>query len=89
VRPRFILQAQAEALASSLRVDAALCLDVPTDTIVARISQRRLHPPSGRVYADDYHPPLVAGRDDVTGEPLVQRDDDKVRGRGGGVSFFP
>lgn len=73
-------QAQAQALAASVRVNAALCLDVPTDVLVARVAERWLHPPSGRVYAAGYRPPRVAGLDDVTGEPLVQRDDDKVRG---------
>jgi hypothetical protein len=53
-----------------------LCLDVPTDTILSRIARRWIHPQSGRTYADDYQPPKVAGVDDVTGEPLVQRDDD-------------
>eukprot|EP00616_Rhizochromulina_sp_CCMP1243_P009971 CAMPEP_0118971008 /NCGR_PEP_ID=MMETSP1173-20130426/7775_1 /TAXON_ID=1034831 /ORGANISM="Rhizochromulina marina cf, Strain CCMP1243" /LENGTH=216 /DNA_ID=CAMNT_0006920433 /DNA_START=53 /DNA_END=703 /DNA_ORIENTATION=+ len=67
---------QAEALGKHLHVDMALNLNVPTETIVARISNRWIHPGSGRIYAYDYNPPKVHGVDDETGEPLVQRDDD-------------
>ena len=56
---------------------------MPTETIVARTSNRWVHPASGRVYSLDYCPPKIAGLDDVTGEPLEQRSDDRpevVRG---------
>ena len=69
---------QAEALrAASVPIDCVLEIDVPDDEIVARMSGRRVHPASGRTYHVAYNPPRVAGRDDVTGEPLVQRDDDR------------
>merc|ERR1712087_591145 len=58
-------------------VDLALNLAVPSEEIVGRISNRWTHPASGRVYAYDFNPPKVEGKDDETGEPLVQRDDDK------------
>lgn len=69
--------AQAEALGKHVKVDVALNLAVPTEDIVKRISSRWMHPGSGRTYAYDYNPPKVEGKDDETGEPLVQRDDDK------------
>jgi len=52
-------------------------IDVPFDAIIERMSGRRSHPASGRTYHIKFNPPKVAGQDDVTGEPLVQRDDDK------------
>jgi adenylate kinase family enzyme len=70
-------RAQADELAKTLTIDRALNLAVPFEEIVTRISQRWTHPGSGRVYAYDYNPPKVEGLDDVTGEPLVQRADDK------------
>lgn len=60
-----------------LKIDLALNLAVPSEEIVGRISSRWTHPGSGRVYAYDYNPPKVEGKDDVTGEELIQRDDDK------------
>ncbi|CAE7918494.1 Ak3, partial [Symbiodinium necroappetens] len=68
---------QAEALEKRKKVDLVLNLAVPTEEIVKRITSRWIHPSSGRTYAYDYNPPKVPGKDDVTGEPLVQRDDDK------------
>eukprot|EP00421_Protoceratium_reticulatum_P072263 CAMPEP_0168404750 /NCGR_PEP_ID=MMETSP0228-20121227/24796_1 /TAXON_ID=133427 /ORGANISM="Protoceratium reticulatum, Strain CCCM 535 (=CCMP 1889)" /LENGTH=241 /DNA_ID=CAMNT_0008418375 /DNA_START=52 /DNA_END=777 /DNA_ORIENTATION=- len=68
---------QAETLNKAMTVDVALNLAVPTEEIVKRISGRWMHPASGRTYAYDYNPPKVEGRDDITGEPLMQRDDDK------------
>eukprot|EP00929_Paragymnodinium_shiwhaense_P058784 TRINITY_DN29453_c0_g1_i1.p1 TRINITY_DN29453_c0_g1~~TRINITY_DN29453_c0_g1_i1.p1 ORF type:complete len:170 (-),score=45.14 TRINITY_DN29453_c0_g1_i1:540-1049(-) len=68
---------QAETLGTKMKVEVALNLAVPTEEIVRRISQRWVHPASGRTYAYDYNPPKVEGVDDETGEPLVQRDDDK------------
>jgi adenylate kinase len=52
-------------------------IDVPDEEIVKRMSGRRAHLASGRTYHVIYNPPKVEGKDDVTGEPLVQRDDDK------------
>jgi len=54
-----------------------LVLDIPHETIVERISNRMIHPASGRVYNQTYNPEKNEGFDDDTGEPLVQRDDDK------------
>jgi len=73
--PRTI--AQADAMKDSgVQIDYVLEIDVPDDLIVERMSGRRSHPASGRVYHVKFNPPKVEGRDDVTGEPLVQRDDD-------------
>merc|ERR1712086_188866 len=69
--------AQGEAIEAYLPVDNAIYLNVPTQTIVERISNRWIHPGSGRIYAYDYNPPKVEGKDDETREPLIQRDDDK------------
>lgn len=68
---------QAEALGAHLAVDAAINLDIPQEVIIERISNRWVHAPSGRTYAYDFNPPKVHGKDDETGEALVQRDDDK------------
>lgn len=70
---------QAEALqAAGITVDYVLEIDVEDNQIVARMSGRRVHPASGRTYHVTFNPPKVEGIDDVTGEPLIQRDDDKV-----------
>jgi len=70
--------AQAEALQQAgVRIDGVVEIVVPDDEIVKRMSGRRSHPASGRVYHVVFNPPKVDGRDDVTGEPLVQRDDDR------------
>ena len=69
---------QAEALkAAGVPVDFVLEISVPDSEIVERMSGRRIHPASGRSYHVKYNPPKVEGKDDVTGEPLVQRDDDR------------
>lgn len=69
---------QADALkAASVRVDVVLQIEVPDEDIIERMSGRRAHLPSGRTYHIKYNPPKVAGKDDETGEDLVQRDDDK------------
>ncbi|MDR0441737.1 MAG: adenylate kinase [Candidatus Accumulibacter sp.] len=74
--PRTI--AQAEAIKSAgVALDFVLQIDVDDDEIVERMSGRRVHLASGRPYHVKYNPPKVAGKDDVTGEPLVQRDDDR------------
>jgi adenylate kinase len=69
---------QAEALkAAGIGLDHVLELDVPDDEIITRMSGRRVHPTSGRTYHVKFNPPKVDSRDDQTGEPLVQRDDDR------------
>lgn len=74
--PRTIAQAQALAQAG-VNIDHVIEISVPDDQIVSRMSGRRAHLPSGRTYHIIYNPPKVADTDDETGEPLVQRDDDK------------
>jgi adenylate kinase len=59
-----------------VEIDAVLEIDVPDEAIVERMSGRRAHLASGRTYHVTFNPPKVAGIDDVTGEPLVQRADD-------------
>jgi adenylate kinase len=69
--------AQAEALREAgVDVDYVIDFQVPDDEILRRMSGRRVHPGSGRSYHIDFNPPKVAGLDDITGEPLVQRADD-------------
>ncbi len=74
--PRTIGQAEALKKAG-VRVDVVLEIDVPDADIIERMSGRRVHPGSGRTYHLKFNPPQVAARDDVTGEPLIQRDDDR------------
>jgi adenylate kinase len=74
--PRTIPQADAMK-AAGVKLDYVLEIDVPFDAIIERMSGRRSHPASGRTYHVTFNPPKVAGIDDVTGEPLVQREDDK------------
>ncbi|MDE1952004.1 MAG: adenylate kinase [Betaproteobacteria bacterium] len=74
--PRTI--AQADALkAADVHIDVVLEFDVPDEDIVERLSGRRVHPASGRVYHVHYNPPKATGKDDITGEALVLRDDDR------------
>lgn len=69
---------QADALkAAAVRLEHVLEIAVPADEIVTRMSGRRVHPASGRSYHVKFNPPRQPDRDDVTGEPLVQRDDDR------------
>ncbi|NTV94881.1 MAG: adenylate kinase [Thiobacillus sp.] len=69
---------QAEALkAAGVPLDAVVEIDVPDEEIIKRMSGRRVHVASGRTYHVVFNPPKVAGKDDVTGEDLIQRDDDK------------
>lgn len=75
--PRTLAQAQALQEAG-IALDAVVEIDVPDEAIVERISGRRVHPASGRSYHIVHNPPKVAGKDDETGEDLVQRDDDKA-----------
>lgn len=70
--------AQAEALrASNIDIDFVVEIEVGDHEILRRMSGRRVHPASGRTYHVEFNPPKVQGKDDVTGEPLVQRPDDK------------
>ena len=69
---------QAEALqAAGVTLDYVVEIEVDDEEIVQRLSGRWIHPDSGRVYHSVHNPPRIAGKDDVSGEPLVQRDDDK------------
>ncbi len=74
--PRTIPQAEALKQAG-IPIDYVLEIDVPFDEIITRISGRRTHPTSGRTYHVQFNPPKVEGQDDVTGEALIQREDDK------------
>lgn len=70
--------AQAEAMRDAgVELDAVVEIDVPDEAIVERMSGRRIHLASGRTYHVVHNPPQVEGKDDVTGEDLIQRDDDK------------
>ena len=74
--PRTIPQADAMKSAG-VKLDYVLEIDVPFEAIIERMSGRRSHPASGRTYHVKFNPPKVDGKDDVTGEPLIQREDDK------------
>ena len=74
--PRTIPQAEAMKQAGVV-IDYVLEIDVPFSEIIVRMSGRRVHPGSGRTYHTVFNPPKVEGIDDVSGEPLIQRDDDK------------
>ncbi len=74
--PRTIPQAEA-LINAGVNIDHVVEIAVPDAEIISRLSGRRVHPASGRVYHIDHNPPKVAGKDDVSGDDLVQRDDDK------------
>ena len=74
--PRTIVQADA-LKSAGVKLDYVLEIDVPDSAIVERMSGRRVHVASGRTYHVSFNPPKVAGIDDVTGEPLIQRADDE------------
>ena len=74
--PRTIPQAQA-MIEASVSIDHVLEIAVADEEIVQRLSGRRVHPASGRIYHIDHNPPQREGLDDATGEPLVQREDDQ------------
>ncbi|WP_459618190.1 adenylate kinase [Bordetella sp. 2513F-2] len=74
--PRTIPQADALKHAN-VKLDYVVEIEVPDSDIIERMSGRRVHPASGRSYHVRFNPPKVEGKDDVTGEPLVQRDDDR------------
>ncbi|XP_044142824.1 GTP:AMP phosphotransferase AK3, mitochondrial [Bufo gargarizans] len=73
--PRTVPQAQ--ALDKAHQINTVIDLNVPFQTIKDRLTARWIHPASGRVYNTEFNPPKVSGIDDLTGEPLVQREDDK------------
>ncbi|XP_063795242.1 adenylate kinase 4, mitochondrial [Pseudophryne corroboree] len=73
--PRTLVQA--EALDKICDLDLVISLNIPFETLKDRLNTRWVHPPSGRVYNLEFNPPNVHGIDDVTGEPLVQQEDDK------------
>ncbi len=74
--PRTIAQAQA-LKTDGVAIDTVLEIDVPDSAIIERMSGRRVHMASGRTYHLKFNPAKVAGLDDLTGEPLIQRDDDQ------------
>src|SRR5947207_6127409 len=74
--PRTIPQAEALKRAG-VPIDHVLEIEVPDDEIIVRMSGRRVHPASGRTYHVKFNPPEVPGKDDLTGQPLIQRDDDR------------
>ncbi len=74
--PRTIPQADAMK-AAGVALDYVVEIDVPFEAIIERMSGRRSHPASGRTYHVKFNPPKVEGVDDVSGEPLIQREDDK------------
>lgn len=78
--PRTLPQAQALTLALNelgVAIDLVLYFSIDDSEIISRLSGRRVHPASGRTYHVDHNPPRVPNQDDDTGEPLVQRDDDR------------
>jgi adenylate kinase len=70
--------AQADSLDKLIPINLAVHLQTPPDIILSRIASRWVHAPSGRVYNTQFNPPKVPGKDDITGEPLTQRDDDSI-----------
>ncbi|NP_001089446.1 adenylate kinase 3 L homeolog [Xenopus laevis] len=68
---------QAMALDKAYHINSVIDLNVPFQTIKDRLTARWIHPASGRVYNTEFNPPKVPGVDDLTGEPLIQREDDK------------
>ncbi|CAL8309335.1 unnamed protein product [Lota lota] len=69
--------AQAKALNDICQLDLVISLNIPFETLRERLSDRWVHPASGRVYNMGFNPPRVQGRDDATGEPLIQHADDR------------
>lgn len=72
----------------STQVDAVVNFNVPDSVLVERISGRRVHVASGRSYHTKFNPPKVEGKDDITGEPLIQRKDDNVDTLGARLDAF-
>lgn len=76
--PRTLVQAR-RLDESAATPDTVIDLDLADDKIIGRICGRRMHPASGRIYHIDFSPPKTPGKDDITGEPLIQRDDDNEK----------
>ena len=74
--PRTLPQAEA-LIERNVNMDAVIEIDVPDQDIIDRMSGRRMHPASGRNYHVVYNPPKIEGKDDITGEDLILREDDK------------
>jgi adenylate kinase len=74
--PRTIPQAES-MVEAGVNIDVVLEIDVDDEEIVGRLSGRRVHPDSGRIYHVTFNPPAVANKDDETGDELIQRDDDR------------
>lgn len=74
--PRTLTQAKALDSAKDLDIDRVINLNVPFEVIINRLKHRWVHPSSGRVYNTEFNPPKVSKKDDITGDPLVQRADD-------------
>lgn len=68
---------QAQALQNITHIDYVIDIEVPEEVVVKRLSGRRIHPASGRIYHIENNPPKIPNKDDITGEPLIQREDDK------------
>lgn len=68
---------QAKELNRLFQLDLVISLNIPYETLKERLNDRWVHPGSGRVYNMGFNPPRVQGKDDATGEPLIQHDDDK------------
>lgn len=75
--PRNVAQAK-ELSDSGIKIDYIIEIKIDEKAVIERLSGRRIHPGSGRTYHLLYHPPQVEGKDDITGEPLIQRTDDKL-----------
>jgi adenylate kinase len=69
---------QAASLDGIIPINFAVHLQTPPSVIISRIASRWVHAPSGRVYNTEFNPPKISGKDDVTGEPLIQREDDSI-----------
>jgi adenylate kinase len=74
--PRTIAQANSLKEAG-IKINTVIELEVPNEEIISRLSGRRIHVASGRTYHIKHNPPKIEGKDDITGEDLIQRDDDK------------
>ena len=86
--PRTIAQAQGLDAMPSGAPDTVINLDLNDDQIIERLCGRRMHPASGRIYHIKFSPPKVDGKDDITGEPLIQRDDDNEATAGARLQVF-
>lgn len=75
--PRTLHQAESLSLSQCEQLDSVVYLDVPFQTIIDRIRERWVHLASGRIYHNTFNPPKTPGKDDITGEDLIQREDDK------------